>query len=66
MTDAKTAAGIVSAVIAGVVFLVALFWRRQQRQRDREALLASLEQQYSEKVHSLGNQVVAGAHRLLL
>jgi hypothetical protein len=37
-------------VIAAIVFLVTMFWRRQQRRRDREALLASLEHQYSEKV----------------
>jgi hypothetical protein len=51
MADAKPAAGIGSATIAALVFLVALFWRWQQRQRDREALLASLEQQFAEKVH---------------
>ena len=52
MSDSKSAAGIGSATIAALVFLVALFWRWQQRQRDREALLASLEQQYAEKVHA--------------
>jgi hypothetical protein len=49
MADAKAAAGIVSVVIAAAVFLIGFYWRWEQRRRDREALLATLEQQYSEK-----------------
>jgi hypothetical protein len=50
MADWKAAAGMVTVVIAAAVFLVGLYWRWEQRRRDREALLATLEQQYSEKV----------------
>jgi hypothetical protein len=50
MADARTTAGIVSVVLAAVVFFAGLFWRIEQQRRDREALLATLEQHYSGKV----------------
>jgi hypothetical protein len=52
MTDAKSAAAIVSASTAGLVFLVAWYRRWEQLRRDREALLATLEQQFCEEVCS--------------
>jgi hypothetical protein len=52
MADSKAAAGMVAVVIAAAVFLIGLYWRWEQLRRDREALLATLERQYSEKLRS--------------
>jgi hypothetical protein len=52
MAKAKATAGIVSvAITAAAVLLIGLYWRWDQRLRDK-ALLATLEHQYSEKVRA--------------